>query len=344
MRSGGKPLKKKRGCAWRILGLLMVLGLVAVLAVDYVFNLRSTMVFLAFRDSRAPLEVRLGGGSWKPVSALTVAEMDRALVRRDEDTGITWRTLVLRREARTWGQRLAGFLVRETVNVIEINPASYQFQTSFKDGFALTTAKERLDTERASFAITANFRDPAGKPLGLVVHEGTQRNSTFPAWTGYFFVKAGKPWFGPKSLFEEAPGVLQEASQGYPSLMKNHTVFSYVDLPSTRYFDGNRVTYRALAGMKQNGNIVFILSGTGGVMNVSEVTALAQRLNVQHATLLDGGRALQYSLRLHGAARHFTAFNTLIDFGSQMLELQRSPVYIVARPAAAANNATVTAP
>ncbi|WP_156345833.1 hypothetical protein [Verrucomicrobium spinosum] len=52
----------------------MVLGLVAVLAVDYVFNLRSTIVFLAFRDSRQPLEVRLGGsGSWKPVSALTVA-------------------------------------------------------------------------------------------------------------------------------------------------------------------------------------------------------------------------------------------------------------------------------
>ncbi|WP_075088714.1 hypothetical protein [Verrucomicrobium spinosum] len=81
-------------------------------------------------------------------------------------------------------------------------------------------------------------------------------------------------------------------------------------------------------------------------MNVSEVTALAQRLNVQHATLLDGGRALQYSLKLHGAARHFTAFNTLIDFGSEMLELQRSPVYIVARPTAVApaGPSTATAP
>ena len=68
-----------------------------------------------------------------------------------------------------------------------------------------------------------------------------------------------------------------------------------------------------------------------------EVTALAQKLNVQHATLLDGGRALQYSLRLHGAARHFTAFNTLFDFGSEMLELQRSPVFIIARPAAPAD-------
>ncbi|WP_075088713.1 hypothetical protein [Verrucomicrobium spinosum] len=62
---------------------------------------------------------------------------------------------------------------------------------------------------------------------------------------GLLFCEGGQAWFGPKSLFEETPGVLQEASQGYPSLMKNHTVFSYVDLPSTRYFDGNRVTYRA---------------------------------------------------------------------------------------------------
>ena len=319
----------------RLLMLLLVAGLVLILAVDYVFNLRSTAVFLAFRDSRQPLEVRLVTGTWKQVSAVSQAEIDKALVKRHESPGATWRTLYIRRQATDFKQRLAGFLVREAVNVLEFSPERFHFQTSFQEKFALTTARERLATEQAAFAITANFRDPAGKPLGLVVHEGVQRNVPFPAWSGYFFVKAGKPWFGPKSLFEETSGVLQEASQGYPSLMKNHTVFSYVDLAPNRYFDGNKVTFRALAGMKQNGNIVFILSGTGGVLNVSEVTALAQKLNLQHATLLDGGRALQYSLKMGGVTRHFTAFNTLLDFKSGALEIQRSPVYIVARPVAA---------
>ena len=119
--------------------------------------------------------------------------------------------------------------------------------------------------------------------------------------------------------------------------MRNHTVFPYVDLQPNKFFDGNKITYRALAGVKQNGHIIFILSGDGGVMNVSEVATLAQKLNVQHATLLDGGRALQYSFEIGGHRMDFAAFNTTrrIPFGR--LDRQRSPVFITARrtPAAA---------
>jgi uncharacterized protein YigE (DUF2233 family) len=146
-------------------------------------------------------------------------------------------------------------------------------------------------------------------------------------------VKAGKPWFGPQTLFDETPGILQEATQGYPSLMKNHTVFPYVDLAPNKFFDGYRVTFRSLAGMRQDGTIVFILSGNGGMMNVSVVAALAQKLNVQHATVLDGGRALQYSVRLGRVSHDFTAFNTLVDVDWEGFEAERSPVFIVARPA-----------
>ncbi len=156
-------------------------------------------------------------------------------------------------------------------------------------------------------------------------------NSPFPAWTGYFFVKEGKPWFGPRSLYDEVPGAATEASQGYPSIMKNHTVFSYVDLAPNRYYDGNKITYRALAGMRRDGVIVFVLSGNGGTMNVGEAAALALKLNVQHATLLDGGRALQYSLRLGGAALDFHAFNTTMDLSWKELAPERSPVFIGVR-------------
>ncbi len=218
------------------------------------------------------------------------------------------------------------------VNVIEFEPGRFDFFTSFHEHFTLTTADEQATTDGLAFAITANFRDPKGKPLGLVVHKGKQCNAPFPAWTGYFFVKDGRPGFGPKSLFEESPGVLTEATQGYPSLMKNHTVFSYVDLAPVKYFDGEKITYRALAGTRQNGTIVFIVSGNGGIMNVAEVAALAQKLNVQHATLLDGGRALQYTLRTGGGRLDFAAFNTQFDLPWPVLERQRSPVYIGARP------------
>ncbi|HEY2573235.1 MAG TPA: phosphodiester glycosidase family protein, partial [Verrucomicrobiaceae bacterium] len=286
---------------------------------------------LAFRNSTEPIEARQAWSKWKRLADFTPGELDRALERQGERQGIVWRSLRVRRQPETLPQRAAAALMEGRINVIEFAPGQYDFITSFREAFAVTTAVERVETDDLVFAVTANFRDPKGKPLGLVIHEGRQRNAPFPAWTGYFFVKDGRPWFGPKSLFEETPGILTEASQGYPSLMKNHTVFSYVDLAPNRFFDGDKITYRSLAGTRQNGTVVFILSGKGGVLNVAEIAALAQKLNVQHATLLDGGRALQYVLRTNGGGIDFGAFNTTLDLPWRDLERQQSPVFIGAR-------------
>ena len=327
--------KRRKPFAWLVKPLVLLLFSVALvlLVLDYVFNLHSNATYLAFRASKKPLEVQTASGTWQPLSNLSAADLVRALKKRGESAGASWKSLTVRRQAETSAQNLAQAFLSAKVTVIELSPQHFTFATSFQPKFSLTTAKERLEAERAVFSITANFREPNGKPLGLVVHDGREMNRTFPAWSGYFFVKGGKPWFGPKSLFEETPGELTEASQGYPSLMKNHTVFSYVDMAPNRFYDGNKVTYRSVAGMRKDGTIVFILSGDGGAMNVAEVASLAQKLNVQHATMLDGGRALQYSLRLAGASHHFTAFNTTMDFDSSpTLDAERSPVFIVARP------------
>jgi uncharacterized protein YigE (DUF2233 family) len=325
--------RKRRGGLRRLILLALFAGLLLLIAADHVFNLRSNASYVAFRYSTDPLEAKLADGSWKPVSALTVAELDHALVTRAQTPGGSWRTLSVRRPASGFVQKTVQALFDTEVCVVELSPSHHDFSTSYLEDFAPTTARERLRAEHASFAITANFREPNGKPLGLVMHEGRQVNRPFPKWTGYFFVKAGKPWFGPQTLFDETPGILQEAAQGYPSLMKNHTVFSYVELAPNKFFDGYRVTFRSLAGMRQDGTIVFILSGNGGMMNVAEVAALAQKLNVQHATMLDGGRALQYSLKLGRTSHNFTAFNTLLDVDWEGFEPERSPVFIVAKPA-----------
>jgi uncharacterized protein YigE (DUF2233 family) len=312
--------------------LLGLLALIVFFALDYVFNLRGNIAFIAGRDPRQPLEVLLADQTWKPAAQATVAELDRALHKKGESAeGATWRRLKVRRSAHGTWQHAVQTIFESHVEVVEFPPDQFDFSVSFQDKFALTTALERLQTQGLSFAITANFRDPKGKPLGLVVHEGQQRNPPFPAWTGYFFVRNGHPWFGPKSLYEEVPGITTEVSQGYPSLLKNHTIFPYVDLAPNRYFDGDKISYRALAGVKQNGSVTFILSGNGGGMNVSEIAALARQLNIQHATLLDGGRALQYSLNFGSVSHDFAAFNTRFEFPWKSLAPQRSPVFIAVK-------------
>lgn len=328
------PRRAWGGCLGRLLLLTTLGALIVFFLADHFFNLRSNLSSIAFRKSAQPLEARQAGNKWKKLSDFSQAELDRALERQGEGPGLIWRSLRVRRQPENVPQRIAQALLDSRVNVIEFAPGQHDFVTSFREGFAVTTAAERAETDGLAFAVTANFHDPKGRPLGLVVHEGRQRNPTFPTWTGYFFVKDGKPWFGPKSLFEETPGILTEAAQGYPSLMKNHTVFSYVDpdVATKKYYDADKITYRALAGTRQNGTVVFILSGQGGIMNVAEVAALAQKLNLQHATLLDGGRALQYVLRTEGGGVSFAAFNTVLNLPWSSLEAQRSPVFIGARP------------
>lgn len=323
-------IPKKRGCLKLVLIGLAGLLLVAWCAGEWFFNLGGNLVAVAVKDSRQALQMRTSKAGWKTATSLTPAEASMALVHRHTEPGLRWSTLKVRRPAGALGSTAQAMLGAE-VHVVTISPEQFEFMTTFRPQFAPTTAAERMETENLCFAITANFRDPAGKPLGYVWHEGRQLNPTFPEWSGCFFVKGSRPYFGPKSLLDEIKGPIEEAAQGYPSVMKNHSIFSYVDLKPDTYFDGSKITYRSLAGMKKDGTIVFILSGAGGVMNVSEVSELARKLDVQHATLLDGGRALQYSVRTEDGPWHFASYNTRIPTKHRWFEQQLSPVFIGVR-------------
>ncbi|MBL9118051.1 MAG: phosphodiester glycosidase family protein [Verrucomicrobiaceae bacterium] len=313
---------------WSTLAFLCA-AVVALWLLDDIYRWRSNLVYYTHKDLDAPLEVMVRE-RWEPLNKLSIAELDAAIQEVASEDGFRVGQLSVRRNTSSLLATAARALCDPVVTVALISPAKFHFGTSFRPDFQGCTAKERLNSEQAVMAITANFRDPEGKPLGWVYHKGQMVNRPFPKWTGAFFVKNGTPYFGPKSLIDEIQGEIEEGSQVYPSVMKNHTVFGYVDLSPDKHFDGRRVTYRALAGTRRDGTVIFVLSGEGGVMTVSEVTAIAEKLQVQHATLLDGGRALQYSMQLNGdRVRHFTAFNTQVTSGPAWAQAQRSPVYIV---------------
>lgn len=314
-----------------IVTLALAVGTVVYVTSEAIFNVSSNFVAVTVRNSKTPLELRGKKSGWKKLSDVSAAELPAMLIERHREDGLRWSSLAVRRQPDGLLQRFSQGLFGAEVNVISITPEYFDFQTTFLPKFAVTTAAERMAAENLWFSITANFRDPEGKPLGWVYHESKEVHGAFPNWKGCFFVKGGKPYFGPKSLLDAVPGPIEEGTQGYPSVMRDHKIFSYVDLTPNKFFDGAKLTYRALAGMRRDGTIVFVLSGDGGVMSVSEVTEIAHKLEVQHATLLDGGRALQYSIRTENSAWHFHAFNTAFNFKHSWLERQRSPVFIGVR-------------
>lgn len=320
----------KRGCLKKLLLLALICGLPLWLVAEYFLNLNSNLVAVAVRNSTQGLQVLTKRGEWRAPTSMTPGDFAAAMIERHEEPGMRWSTLKVRRP----GGMLANLAQRAfgaEVHVITLSPEKFDFMTTFRPKFALTTARERMSDGNFWFTITANFRDPKGRPMGWVYHDGRQVNQPFGDWSGCFFVKDGRPWFGPKSLLNDVPGLIQEGTQVYPSVMKHHTIFSYVELKPDEHFDGTKISYRSLGGMREDGTIVFVLSGDGGVMNVSEVTEIARKIDVQHATLLDGGRALQYSIRTDDGPWHFHAFNTDLPIQYKVLERQRSPVYIGVR-------------
>jgi len=337
LRGGGFEMRmgaRMKRAIPRFLKFLLLAGVLGLLgsyvAAEWVFNLNSNAVMWAVAKSEAGLEVKLKGGQWKLLKEVRAAELQAALTQRYSEEGLRWQKLRVRRAAGGLSWLLQALYGAE-VHVVVVSPERFDFSTSFLPGFAGTTARERLKSQNLQLVINANFHEPNGQPMGWVWHEGKQVNKPFPEWSGVFFVKEGKPWFGPKSLLEEVPGPISEGAQVYPSVMKNHTIFNYVFDTPDRFFDGPKITYRSLAGMRQNGEIVLVLSGDGGVMNVQEVTDLASKLAVQHATLLDGGKALQYSIQTEDGPWHFSAFNTRVPFSHAKLNRQRSPVYLAVR-------------
>ncbi|WP_166647130.1 phosphodiester glycosidase family protein [Prosthecobacter fusiformis] len=335
-RPSSSPVKKKgaknRGCLKALLFLGLAAGVALWIAGVFFFNLDSNLVALSVRDSKEPLLIRGGGGIWKAAPKITAAEIRQGLIERHAEQGMRWSTLKIKRGEGSMA-KVAHQILGAEVHVITFSPEHFEFMTSYEKQpkFAVTTAANRMAEDNLWFSITANFRDPKGKPLGWVWHEGVQVNGAFPEWSGCFFVKGGRPYFGPKSLLDDVPGPIEEGTQGYPSVMKNHTTFSYVSMKPDQFFDGSKITYRSLAGMRKDGTIIFIVSGDGGVMNVAEVTEIARKLEVQHATLLDGGRALQYSIRTEDGPWHFTALNTRLKLNHRWFEQQLSPVFIGVR-------------
>lgn len=330
------------GCGAVTLLVLAVAGLLLFSYLDETFSLRSNLAYLEFRHSRDGVQLRGADGTWRTPAATTPAMIEAALSRRERvgATGFRWRTLRVRRPARGFREKLVQLVAPAEVHVLEFDPDHFDFFPWYeRDGerFLPRTHRDALASDEAGhgyrFAINANYYDPDGQPLGWIVRNGETIRRQWQEWSGFFFVKGGKTRFGPRSALEATPGELTEATQGYPSVMRNGKVWNYVANNRDEFFNGSELTFRSLAGVGEDGRIFFVLSGRGGLLDMAEVTSLAKLAGVRDATLLDGGRALQYGLDGPRGKRGFHAFNN--TFAAPWLPRrftpEKPPVFLVVR-------------
>lgn len=293
---------------------------------------RSETNYAYFLDSSNALEV-LSDDQWKPIENALKIDVEETYT----GTSATHQTVrIRRRQSKIWAKAVVR-LIPEVVHVFTFKPSNdFYLLAAVNDGFKPLNLEEANERKSSNFMVNSSFYDPENQVLGEVIYLGARYQRKTHS-SGYFKVINGVPHAGPSSIFQNIPGNPTYSCQAHPSTLKNGALFSYIEEESMQAL-WNQKTYRNLVGERKDGKIVVIVSGNGGLLDVKEITQIAQRLGVNHASLFDAGSALQYRFTDGSYTMSFSAFNNEYDFGDladriamklfRKKLMQRSPVFI----------------
>jgi len=226
-----------------------------------------------------------------------------------EDDEVSIRKVYLQRNRESKLKRTLDFINPPRVHLFTFKNSDGNFSIGYHE--TRSTARKEL-SKALNFSINSSFYDKEMNTLGEVVVKG-QNFGQHSNSSGFFKVIEGKAYAGPRSLFEGLQGTVEYSCQAHPSVMKEGIIWPYILEESMNQRHWKRRTLRNLSGMDANGNIMFLVSGDGGLLSVKEMSELALRLGIRTATLFDAGSALQYSFKKNGYMIHFSAYNNRIQ-------------------------------
>lgn len=293
--------------------------------------LRTETNYYYFLNRTATLQIK-SEGQWNDINEANTID----LVALYSNPNVSIQQIKIKRNQTTLAGRALNLIYTQKVNVFTFKSSNeFYLVADPNSDFSPLRVAEAQERKRSNFLINASFYDPSNQALGEVIYCSKQYQSKSNS-SGYFKVIDGIPHAGPRSIFDNYHNPPQYSCQAHPSTMKDGIIFQYI--LDNSFNKWRQRTYRNLIGEKEDGSIVFIASGNGGLLDVREISQLAKLVGVKHATLFDAGVALQYAFECPGYSMEFSAFNNQLDAGSFVdkvgMELfrknfiQRSPIYI----------------
>lgn len=191
----------------------------------------------------------------------------------------------------------------------------------------------------SNFVINTNFYSKSNKTIGELIINGKSYSKKSKNVSGFFKVINGRPHVGAKSLFRNKKGKIQYSCQAFPSVMKGGNIWSYImSEKGASKLSWKKKKYRNLIGTKPNGNLVLLVSNTGALLTVKEISMIAKNIGIVNASLFDGGSALQYKYRDSKFSLSFSVLNNSLSLGSNFNDffyeytginfIQKSPVFL----------------
>ncbi len=212
-----------------------------------------------------------------PEPTIAPAPLDTQL-----EINMDWRTLAPGLEQRIYRPQGANALTQFTA--VRIDPAYYTFRVHYQPGQRRTVQEWRSALPDAAVFVNANFFDPQGSPLGLVVSDGATYGRPFQGFGGFVQVQDGQVRVRSNILEPFAGEPLEQAVQAFPMLVTDGRASHFNT-------SGDRASRRTVAGQDSAGRIILLVSSSLVGMRLVELSQYlpTSDLDLVNALNLDGG-------------------------------------------------------
>lgn len=306
--------------------------IVYFLLAGFICNILCTETnYYFYFDQGSTLKV-IDNGSW--VYIQNAHQLDTR--EQYANPNVVIQTIDIKRDQKSFLGKAINSLITQKIQVFIFKPTNEFFLVADPNhGFTPMSVNEAFQRKKSTFLINSSFYDSLNNPLGEIIYCSKRFQSSSKS-TGCFNVIQGVPHVGQKTTLNGNDTHPTYACQGHPSVIVNGQMLPKIITLSVNKWKERR--YRNLIGEKADGSIVFIASGNGGLLDVKEITQIANLIGVKEASLFDAGVALQYAFQSQGYSYEFSAFNNDLDLGSMIDRIgmnifganfiQRSPIYI----------------
>ena len=287
-----------------------VLGLALVVFAFNLFRVQSNIEYLFKNNGDLRIKTKEG------FKAIAEVKNEIEFESLYSNESVTIKSVSFQRENQSSVHQIKNFLSPNKLVVLEFNSSNECSLTAdTEQKLAPINCFQALNKQSSNFSLNTSLYDR--NAIGEVIIENKKFGTRNKFWSGFFKVIEGQPVVGEKSIFNKNRGNPSYSCQAYPSVMKNGVLFNYIKT-AKRW---KKKTYRNLIGTLQNGDLVCVLSYTGGLLSVEEISIIALKYGVVNATLFDGGAALQYQYVSNDFELSFSALNNNVYFGEKIDEL-----------------------
>lgn len=174
---------------------------------------------------------------------------------------------------------------------LRFDPALYSFRAHYYPAQPLTLQEWRAQLPDAAAFVNANFFDPQGYALGLLIADGAMYGQPFPGYGGMLQVQNGEVRVRSNIVEPYVGEALEQVVQAFPVLVTNGQA-SYANT------SGDRVSRRTIVGQDSTGRIVLMITSSLIGMRLVDLSNYLPTtdLDLVTAVNLDGGGSTMMAL------------------------------------------------